>query len=147
MPAPATDGAVLVDTNVIVYAHDRQAGSKHDRARELLAALSGEGRLWLSAQVLNEFAAVLLRRRAEQALSLEQITQLVEQVRALGEVVSVTGSMTTAALQGIQSHGLSFWDALLWVAARDHGIRQIYSEDFQHGRDLEGVVFLNPFVE
>ena len=45
MPAPAADLGAFVDTNVIVYAHDRQAGSKHHRARELLAALSREGRL------------------------------------------------------------------------------------------------------
>ena len=97
--------------------------------------------------MLNEFSAVLLRRRTEQSLSVERVIQLVEQVQALGEVVPVTGSMTSAALQGVRVHGLSFWDALLWVAARDHGIRRIYSEDFQHGRDLEGVMFLNPFVE
>jgi predicted nucleic acid-binding protein len=41
---------------------------------------------------------------------------------------------------------LSFWDALIWVAAKTHGIPRIYTEDFQHGRVLEGVKFVNPFA-
>jgi predicted nucleic acid-binding protein len=43
-------------------------------------------------------------------------------------------------------HGLSFWDALIWAAAHENGVPIIYSEDFQHGRELEGVRFINPFV-
>ncbi len=43
-------------------------------------------------------------------------------------------------------HGLSFWDALIWAAAAESGIPVIYTEDFQDGRNVEGVLFVNPFL-
>lgn len=46
--------AALVDTNILVYAHDRDAGDKHARALDLLARLSRSQELAISAQILNE---------------------------------------------------------------------------------------------
>jgi predicted nucleic acid-binding protein len=146
MTGPLAEGPAFVDTNVLVYAYDEQAGAKHLQARVLLGELTGNERLWISAQVLNELAAVLLRHRATPILPADKVLLILEEVQALGEVVPVTGGMSRAAVEGVQRHGLSFWDALIWVAARDHGIGRIYSEDFQHGQVLEGVQFLNPFL-
>ncbi len=39
----------------------------------------------------------------------------------------------------------SFWDALIRSAAAENGVAIVYSEDFQEGRDVEGVRFVNPF--
>ena len=35
-------------------------------------------------------------------------------------------------------------DPLIWAAARENGIPVVYNEDFQHGRDVEGVRIINP---
>ena len=43
-------------------------------------------------------------------------------------------------------HGLSFWDALIWAAAKENDVPMIYTEDFQDGRDIEGVRYSNPFL-
>ena len=43
-------------------------------------------------------------------------------------------------------HGLSFWDALIWSAAVENNVTVIYTEDFQDGRVVEGVRFVNPFA-
>jgi len=40
---------------------------------------------------------------------------------------------------------LPFWDALLWATAKAAGVSVVLSEDFQDGRELEGVQFRNPF--
>ena len=37
-------------------------------------------------------------------------------------------------------------DALIWSAAAENSVAIIYSQDFQDGRELEGVRFVNPFV-
>ena len=54
--------AELVDTNVFVYAHDRDSGDKHLIAVELIARLPRSGDLATSAPVLNELANVLHRK-------------------------------------------------------------------------------------
>ena len=42
--------------------------------------------------------------------------------------------------------GLSFWDAMLWATARRAGCSVLLSEDFQDGRRLDGVLFVDPFA-
>ena len=76
-------------------------------------------------------------------LAPEQLSVVLRELEALGEVVPVTASMTFRALGAMQRYGLSFWDALIWAAAED-GIPVIYTEDFQDGREVEGVRFVNP---
>ena len=44
----------FVDTNILVYAHDRSAGLKHKRARQLIEDLWDSGLGVLSTQVLQE---------------------------------------------------------------------------------------------
>jgi predicted nucleic acid-binding protein len=45
----------LVDTNVLIYAHDLPAGDKHARSRESIEAIWDSGLRCLSVQVLPEF--------------------------------------------------------------------------------------------
>ncbi len=49
------------------------------------------------------------------------------------------------AIQAQEDHKLPFWDALLWATARRSGCKIVFSEDFQDGRELGGVRFINPF--
>lgn len=47
----------------------------------------------------------------------------------------------------MRDHQLAFYDAQIWAAARLNQIPAVFSEDFQDGRTLEGVQFVNPFSE
>ena len=42
----------FVDTNILLYAYDRDAGSKHECAKQLMIELWNEGNGCLSTQVL-----------------------------------------------------------------------------------------------
>lgn len=136
----------LVDTNIVVYAYDTREADRHTRAQELLADLSNSGGLVFSAQVLNEFSSVLLRPGGIAALPPDQVADRIRNLAATGEVVPLTPSMTLLALDAVARHGLSFWDGLIWAAARENDIPLVYTEDFQHDRLIEGVRFVNPFV-
>ncbi len=50
------------------------------------------------------------------------------------------------ALKAVDEHTLSFWDAMLWSVAYENGVSEIFSEDFQAGRELKGVSFTNPLI-
>jgi predicted nucleic acid-binding protein len=43
-------------------------------------------------------------------------------------------------------HGLAYWDALVWAAAKLNGVANVLSEDFQDGALIEGVRFRDPFA-
>ena len=51
----------------------------------------------------------------------------------------------TGALEISAAHRLPYWDAAIVAAARALGCRELYSEDMSHGREVEGVVIVNPF--
>jgi predicted nucleic acid-binding protein len=146
MTVSAEDARSLVDTNIVIYAHDWTDPTKHAVALELLERLSGQGGLVLSAQVLNEFCSVMMRPNRAAKLNPDQALTILLELEAIGEVVPVTASMTFRALGALLRHGLSFWDALIWAAAAENGIPVIYTEDFQAGREVEGVRFINPFL-
>jgi predicted nucleic acid-binding protein len=58
------NGKTFVDTNVLIYAHDVDAGRKHDTARKVLLELWNEREGVLSAQVLQEFYVNATRKIA-----------------------------------------------------------------------------------
>ena len=45
----------------------------------------------------------------------------------------------------MKKHRLAFWDAILWGAAQQAGVRHLLTEDLQDGFELAGVRFVNPF--
>jgi predicted nucleic acid-binding protein len=134
----------LVDTDILVYARDLREPVKRARAVEQIEQLSARGELVLSAQVLNEFSATALRL----GMSVDEVRAAVARWSELASrLLPLQSDATAAALDGVQRHGLAFWDALIWVTARESGIPVVVSEDFQHGREIEGVSFENPFAD
>ncbi len=136
----------MIDTNILVYAVDVGSGDKHRKAVELIERLIQEDVLTVSVQVLNEFYAVATKVHKSPSLSHPRARQVIEELAASSTVVPIAASTTFLALDAMPRHGLSFWDALIWAAAREGGASVLYTEDFQDGRDVEGVRFANPFA-
>jgi len=147
MTGPTAAGLELLDTNIIVYAYDVDEGEKHTRAKELLLSLSRERRLVFSAQVLNEFYVAARRRAKGTPDTHERICAYLLHLAEGCAVFPLMKSTTLRALDAVKLHSLSFWDALIWASAVENGVAVVYSEDFQHGRVLNGVRFCNPFEE
>jgi predicted nucleic acid-binding protein len=142
-----TATANFVDTNVLLYSADPDAGARHEKAIALLDGLRESGSLVVSVQVLNEFYSVATRSMKPPALSHAEACRIVHLIAGVATVVTLTASLTFRALDALPVYGFSFWDAMIWAAAREGGATTLYSEDFQHGREVEGVRFVNPFVE
>jgi|SRR5579859_1010324 len=130
----------FVDSNILFYAHDRQAGFKHDQAKRLLIDLwSSEGGV-LSTQVLQEFC-INVRRKG--TLAADETRRLIQDF-LLWEVVINTGESVLGALEIESRHNLSFWDALIIYAAQTAGAEILYSEDLNDGQVYGTVRVLNP---
>ena len=57
----------------------------------------------------------------------------------------MTLEILNAALEIKAAHGFSYWDCAIIAAARALGCRELYTEDMSHGREVEGVLIINPF--
>jgi predicted nucleic acid-binding protein len=113
----------------------------------LLEQLSNQGQLVWSTQVLNEFCSVMMSAKRKKPLVPEQVAVILRELAATGEVVPVTPALTYSALKSMPQHSLSFWDAMIWSAAAANLVAVIYAEDFQDGREIGGVRFINPFSQ
>jgi predicted nucleic acid-binding protein len=125
-----------------VYAHDRDTGDKHLRAIDLLAKLVRLRELTDSAQILNELASVLLRKRK---IERSVVANAIAMLTARATVLPLTAELTALALGPGLDAGLSYWDALVWATAHANGIGVAYTEDFTHDRVISGVRFVDPF--
>ena len=61
-------------------------------------------------------------------------------------IAAADDATLTDAMDAVDEHRLSFWDAMLWACARRGGCAAVLSEDFQDGRRLSGITFVDPFV-
>ncbi|HTZ96563.1 MAG TPA: PIN domain-containing protein [Terriglobales bacterium] len=135
----------FVDTNILVYAHNRSLGRKHEHARSLIRQLWENNQGALSTQVLQEFC-VALRRNAIHAPPADELWQLIQDYCSW-EIVVNDSAAVVRALELEQKYKISFWDALIVQAAENCGASVLYSEDLSAGQRYGSVEVVNPFEE
>jgi predicted nucleic acid-binding protein len=135
----------FVDTNILVYAHDRSAGIKHQRAASVLEQLWQAENGVLSTQVLQEFC-FSVRRKLVRPLSLDDTSRVVRQYLAWEIVINAPGSVLDA-METEARYRVSFWDALILNAAERAGAATLYSEDFSNGQRYGSVRVVNPLLD
>jgi predicted nucleic acid-binding protein len=137
--------AHLVDTNVLVYAYDPTDADKRQRAIAVLERLAALGSGALSAQVLGEFFVTVTRKIPSPLTVAEAERSVISYVRSW-RVFDLTETVVLEGVRGVGRHGLAYWDALVWAAAKLNGVANVLSEDFQDGALIEGVRFRDPFA-
>lgn len=134
----------FVDTNILVYAHDRAAGEKHARARALVERLWNDRCGVLSTQVLQEFY-VNIRKKARVPVSAGDAKQWIADYLNW-EVVVNDGSAVIEAIDLEERYRISFRDALILQAAGSAGADIVYSEHLSHGQQYASLLVQNPLL-
>src|SRR2546423_604978 len=78
--------------------------------------------LVLSAQVLNEFYVALRSHKRKIPLSHDDAVAALRWLKPSARIVAIGYDTTFLALAAVSQHGLSFWDALIWAAAKENGV-------------------------
>lgn len=136
---------VLIDTNVLVYAHDRGEHAKQKQSILVLEHLHATGAGRLSAQTLAEFFRATTRG-AKPILTFEQAGDQAANLAHSWPVFDVTPHVVLEAARGVRDHRFAYWDSQIWATARLNQIPIVFSEDFTPGQVIEGVRFVNPFA-
>ncbi|NJD36343.1 MAG: PIN domain-containing protein [Betaproteobacteria bacterium] len=134
----------FVDTNILIYAHDRDAGDKRSRAKALLVELWEQGVGCLSVQVLQEFF-VNVTRKIPQPLPTAEAREVIRAYLP-GVRVETDGARAIRATEIADAWHTSFWDGMILAAAEKAGATELFSEDLQHGQRIAGVTIVNPFL-
>jgi predicted nucleic acid-binding protein len=134
----------FVDSNILVYRHDRDEADKQARAAAVMRALwlARSGRL--STQVLHEFYTVVTRKLARPVP--RDVARREVRLLSTWNPIAPTPTVREQAWQVEDRYGLSWWDSLIVAAAKQAGCTYLLSEDLQDGQDLGGLIVVNPFV-
>lgn len=134
----------FVDTNILIYAHDRDAGIKHDKAKQILTDLWNQENGCLSVQVLQEFFVNVTKKIPQPlptAVARELIRTYLPWVKAVAD-----GEMVIRASEIADAWQTSFWDGMIIAAAERSGASELLTEDLQSGQHIAGLILINPFV-
>ena len=131
----------FLDANILLYACSAapQDAVKQQRAADLILNTS----FALSAQVLQEFVANALRKKALGITEsgIDAAMELASYVR----VLPVTHELIIAGVALRRRYQVSHWDATIIAAAQQLGCDTLYSEDLNHGQIYDNVRIVNPF--
>ncbi|MBS0638293.1 MAG: PIN domain-containing protein [Acetobacteraceae bacterium] len=133
----------FLDTNILLYRISRDPAeiTKRQRATDLLEHDDNA----LSAQVLAEFYAQATRQSRPDALSHETAATLIKAwARFPVQPVSLAIVMEGIRIRG--AYGFSYWDSAIIAAAIAIGCSELCTEDLSHGREIEGLRIVNPFL-
>lgn len=137
-------GKVFVDSNVLIYAHDSDAGAKQQRAAERLKQLWDNGQGRLSTQVLQEFY-VNATQKIKKPLARSLAREIIRNYGLWVESAITTATLVRASEIG-EAWKISFWDGMILAAAEQDGARELLSEDLKHGQAIAGIRVVNPFL-
>ena len=132
------------DTNVLVYCLDAGDPLRQARAIERLEQASAQGKVVLSAQVLQEFYAITTRK-LRPSLSPAEAREQVERLASF-EVIGSSAASALEATRLADRHQLQWWDALILEAALRAGADILVTEDGQHGQRFGRLSVENPFL-
>jgi predicted nucleic acid-binding protein len=140
---PDTKELGFVDTNVLVYGFEKGDSPKKLIAKRLLSRLIDEDGLRVSTQVLQELY-VTLTRKAARPCSSDEALAVMDDLTAW-PVTAIDYTAIRSAARLADRSQISFWDALVVVAAASAGAAVLYTEHLNDGQQILGVRISNPF--
>ena len=132
----------FVDSNVFVYAIDKNATAKQKKARRIVAdAFAVRATYRISSQVLAEFSSVCIRKLG---IDTPLLLSLLSEMCKISHVAIDNALVSRAVeIQGI--YGIQYYDAQIVAAAERIGCDKILTEDLNDGQMYCGIMAVNPF--
>jgi len=138
-------GLFLIDSNVLIYAYEKEESIKKDKAKKLLKeCLLGIRLFAISSQNLAEFVSVITKK---DKLSADEAKNFVIKMSQFEGFKKINYSAETIvfALDFVQQFKMPFWDALLAATMRENGIFNIYTENAKDFK-MPWINAVNPFT-
>lgn len=134
---------VFLDTNILVYLANEDSPF-HQRAVTRFKKLAGECELWISRQVLREYAVVMTRAGTiEKPLSPKEVATDIEQWEDIFQVADETEAVTRILVELIKEYdikGKSIHDANIIATMKANMIENLFTlnaNDFKKFSNVE----------
>jgi len=144
---------LLVDTNVLAYAHD-PVSKNHEKAKELVkAALEGELDACISYQNVAELYSVLTNSvklsKPYEFSAAAELCELYIKSKNIPKIIPTEQTYSQALKRAgqIGANSTKIFDCLLAVTARENNIKTIYTENTRDFEQFKFITAVNPFLE
>ena len=132
----------FLDSNVFVYMFDESDAAKRRQAEILVSGSLTQGSGCTSFQVVQETLNVLVRNTQT---PFDRLRELLDDVLVPLWQVNPMAVLYQNAISLQGRYGFSFYDSLIVAAALEAGCTRLYSEDLQHGQQIQRLTIVNPF--
>jgi predicted nucleic acid-binding protein len=129
---------IAVDTNILLYLHDKSDKRKRDIAKNILSDNPK-----IPAQVISEFLNVT---RRQLVLSKADIIAYCADLLKDCDILPISCDTLNNAAVLIQKYGFQIFDSIIVAASLEAGCSVLYSEDMQDGLIVNGMTILDPFA-
>ena len=134
----------FVDSNILIYAHDADAGSQAAQGRRPIGgARVGRQSGLLSTQVLQEFF-VNVTQKIKVPLSRGTAREVIRDYAPWAQC-PITPATVARASEISEVWKISFWDGMILAAAEESRADHLLTEDLNHGSRIAGVLIVDPF--
>jgi predicted nucleic acid-binding protein len=138
MPIITTNNPFAVDTNVLIYLHDKSDERKRSIAEGILADNPK-----IPAQVVSEYLNVT--RRLLELPKYDIVMQCASLFKDC-EIIPVTYHTLIDATGLINKFNMQIFDSVIVAASLQANCSKLYSEDLQHGLVINNMTIVNPFL-
>lgn len=136
----------FIDTNVFIYLFDETNDRKRNIADRIVKTALETRTARISHQVVQETLNVVTRKLPS-PMTAENAQRFLVQVLAPLWQIMPNIALYRRGLDVQARYGFSFYDSLIIAAALESGCTRLYSEDLQHGQQIEGLTIENPFKD
>lgn len=135
--------ADFIDSNILVYMFDSTDLSKRELAVRFVNQKVADESGCISFQVVQETLNVII---GKMGIAHETALEFIDDIlRPLWQIDPST-ELYLRALELRERYGFSFYDSLIIAAALEAGCTRLYTEDMQHGQQIQGLTIQNPFL-
>jgi predicted nucleic acid-binding protein len=135
---------IFLDSNILIYASGLH-GEDDPRTAKAQSILDASSNYGISVQVIHEFYDRTTRPRQTVPLFHDDAMRLIDSWRHF-TVQPMTLNLFDAAIAIRERYHFRYYDCAIIAAALALGCDTLYSEDMQHGQQIEGLTLINPFL-
>lgn len=136
---------VFLDTNILVYLSNEDS-SFHPAILERFKEIASNHELWISRQVLREYAVVMTREGiVEKPLTPQEVVVDVKQWAGCLRVADETETVTDLLLETIEKYqikGKRIHDANVAATMKAHSIKKLFTMNTEDFDQIEGLEFI-----
>jgi predicted nucleic acid-binding protein len=135
----------FIDTNIFVYAFDRENSEKNVIANNLVKSAIVKHKGCISYQVIQELLNVLTKK-LKRPISHSDCKKYLDTVLLPLCEIFANIDLYHRALDTMERWQYSFYDSLIIAAAIQSDCNILYTEDLHHNQKIQSITILNPFI-